>query len=68
MVPLNRHEFKRNHDKWINLVKPVLDPATSAQICGPLESSDMEVEICKSIKNELRAAVNSLLKVLIVYY
>ncbi|KAM5570404.1 translocon at the outer membrane of chloroplasts 64 [Rosa sericea] len=59
---LQRHEFKQNHDEWINLVKPTLDPATSDQICGPPESSDMEVEICKSIKNELHAAVNSLLK------
>nr|XP_011464489.1 PREDICTED: translocon at the outer membrane of chloroplasts 64 isoform X2 [Fragaria vesca subsp. vesca] len=59
---LQRHEFKQNHDEWINLVKPTLDPATSAQLCGPPESSDMEVEICKSIKNELHAAVNALLK------
>lgn len=65
MVPFNRHEFRHNHGEWINLVKPVLDSATSAQICGPLDASDEEIEICKSIKNELHAAVNSLLKVMI---
>ncbi|KAH0976042.1 hypothetical protein GBA52_017941 [Prunus armeniaca] len=59
---LQRHEFRHNHEEWINLVKPVLDSATSAQICGPLDASDEEIEICKSIKNELHAAVNSLLK------
>ncbi|KAM1398404.1 hypothetical protein ACFX2I_015861 [Malus domestica] len=59
---LQRHEFRHNHGEWIDSVKPVLEPATSAQICGPLEASDEEIEICKSIRNELRAAVSSLLK------
>ena len=65
-VSLYRHEFRHNHGEWIDSVKPVLESATSTQICGPLEASDEEIEICKSIRNELQAAVSSLLKVAIL--
>ncbi|OMP11738.1 Amidase [Corchorus capsularis] len=59
---LQRYEFKQTHQEWINSEKPVLDSAISAQINEALAMTDKEIEICKSIKNEMRLAINSLLK------
>ncbi|KAI9174424.1 hypothetical protein LWI28_017035 [Acer negundo] len=59
---LQRHEFKHNHEQWINSVKPTLDPAVSAQIHEMLEMDDAELENCKSIRSEMRSAINFLLK------
>ncbi|KAK3228289.1 hypothetical protein Dsin_008151 [Dipteronia sinensis] len=59
---LQRHEFKHNHEQWINSVKPTLDPAVSAQIHEMLEMDDAELQNCKSIRSEMRSAINFLLK------
>ncbi|KAG8476630.1 hypothetical protein CXB51_030337 [Gossypium anomalum] len=60
---LQRYEFKCTHGEWINSEKPVLDSAISAQINETLDMTDKEIEICKSIRTEMRLAVNNLLKV-----
>ncbi|XP_035546720.1 translocon at the outer membrane of chloroplasts 64-like isoform X1 [Juglans regia] len=57
---LQRHEFKQNHAEWISLVKPVLDPAISAQIYETLEILD--TVIYRSIRDEMRSAIQYLLK------
>ncbi|KAK2664521.1 hypothetical protein Ddye_003095 [Dipteronia dyeriana] len=62
MLLLQRHEFKHNHEQWINSVKPALDTAVSAQIHELLEMDDAELENCKSIRREMRSAINFLLK------
>ncbi|XP_044477343.1 outer envelope protein 64, chloroplastic [Mangifera indica] len=59
---IQRYEFKYNHEEWINSVKPTLDPGISAQIYENLETSDTDIENCKSVRNEMRLAINSLLK------
>ncbi|KAF5445510.1 hypothetical protein F2P56_034557 [Juglans regia] len=59
---LRRHEFKCNHAEWISSVKPVLDPAISSQIFGTLEMPDTVFESYKSIRDEMRSAMHSLLK------
>ncbi|KAL5815477.1 hypothetical protein ACOSQ4_026118 [Xanthoceras sorbifolium] len=59
---LQRHEFKHNHEDWINSVKPTLDAAILAQVHEMMEMDDAEIENCKSIRNEMRVAINSLLK------
>ncbi|XP_057951934.1 translocon at the outer membrane of chloroplasts 64 [Malania oleifera] len=59
---LHWHEFKHSHGEWINTVKPILDPVISAQIHETLETENEEIEVCKSIKNEMRVALSSLLK------
>ncbi|XVF09459.1 hypothetical protein REPUB_Repub07fG0094500 [Reevesia pubescens] len=59
---LQRYEFKFKHEEWINSEKPVLDSAISSQIKETLAVTDKEIEICKSIRTEMRLAVNSLLK------
>ncbi|XP_039061006.1 outer envelope protein 64, chloroplastic-like [Hibiscus syriacus] len=59
---LQRYEFKCAHGEWINSEKPVLDSAISAQITESVDMTDKEIEICKSIRAEMRLAVSDLLK------
>ncbi|KAF8389993.1 hypothetical protein HHK36_024513 [Tetracentron sinense] len=59
---LRRHEFKHNHEEWINSAKSVLDPITLAQVGETLELTDAKVDHCQLIRNETRLALNSLLK------
>ncbi|XP_076919763.1 translocon at the outer membrane of chloroplasts 64-like [Bidens hawaiensis] len=59
---LRRHEFSHNHFDWINTVKPTLDPFISAHVQEKPELSDKDIESFKAIKNELRVALNALLK------
>ncbi|KAK4486121.1 hypothetical protein RD792_008789 [Penstemon davidsonii] len=62
MQILKRHEFRQNHNDWINSVKPTLDPATSTQIHEEVQLTDSEIEKGHSIRTELRSAINTLLK------
>ena len=59
----NRYEFRSNHEEWINTEKPILDPDLIAQMNEIMKTSDAEIELCKSIREEMRLAINSLLKV-----
>ncbi|XP_023530929.1 uncharacterized protein LOC111793324 [Cucurbita pepo subsp. pepo] len=62
MQTLERIEFKSNHGEWIDSVKPDLDPALMEQLNEKLETSDTVIENLKSVRNETRMAINSLLK------
>ncbi|KAJ4961745.1 hypothetical protein NE237_021655 [Protea cynaroides] len=57
---LQRHEFKSIHGEWINLTKPVLDTAISVQLHEELINE--KLENCHLVRNEMRLALNSLLK------
>ena len=59
----NRYEFRSNHEEWINTEKPILEPDFSAQMNEIMKISEAEIELCKSIREEMRLALNSLLKV-----
>ncbi|XP_061351071.1 translocon at the outer membrane of chloroplasts 64 [Gastrolobium bilobum] len=59
---LQRHEFRLMHNEWLNIVKPDLHPAISAQLYEKFEVSDVEIENSKSVRSEIHAAVNLLLK------
>ncbi|XP_027344441.1 uncharacterized protein LOC113856680 [Abrus precatorius] len=59
---LQRHEFGLAHDEWMNIVKPDLHAALSTQLHGKFAASDVEIENSKSVRSEMRAAVNLLLK------
>ncbi|KAJ9676807.1 hypothetical protein PVL29_022021 [Vitis rotundifolia] len=59
---LQRHEFKHNHEEWINSVKPILDASISSQLHDVLEVADTEIENCQSARMEIRSALSSLLK------
>nr|XP_043612957.1 translocon at the outer membrane of chloroplasts 64 [Erigeron canadensis] len=62
MQLLRRHEFSYNHFEWISSTKPALDPLISAQVHERLELSEKDVENFRSVKSELRSALNALLK------
>lgn len=62
MQLVKRQEFKCNHGEWISSVKPTLDPIIVAQIRESLEISDEEIENFRTIRSEIRIALNSLLK------
>ncbi|KAI8019953.1 Translocon at the outer membrane of chloroplasts 64 [Camellia lanceoleosa] len=62
MQLIKRYEFKHNHEEWISSAKPILDPVIRAQIHESLEIEDKEIESCHTIRNEMRMALNSLLK------
>lgn len=48
-------------------MKPVLVRSLSSQLHETLETTDIEIEKCKLIRNEMRLALNSLLKVIFLY-
>lgn len=60
----DRYEFRYNHKEWINVEKPNLD--NSVELNEILEITEAEIGIFKSIRNEMRAAIDSLLKVTFV--
>lgn len=62
MQYLQRDEFKHNHSEWINSAKPTLDPVISAQIDEKLEMEDVDIEKCHAVRDEMRSALNALLK------
>ncbi|BAT72627.1 hypothetical protein LR48_Vigan05g098500 [Vigna angularis] len=62
MQSLQRHEFKHTHDEWMNTVKPDLSPSVSVQLHEKFEVSGVEIENSKSIRSEMRSAINLLLK------
>ncbi|KAJ6411264.1 hypothetical protein OIU84_007928 [Salix udensis] len=62
MQLLHRYEFRSNHEEWIDTVKPILEPSLSAQMNEIMDLSNAEIELCKSIREEMGSAINSLLK------
>ncbi|PWA74584.1 translocon at the outer membrane of chloroplasts 64 [Artemisia annua] len=61
-LELSRHEFSHNHFEWISSAKPSLDPLISAQVHERLELTEKDIENFRSVKSELRSALNALLK------
>ncbi|KAK6921289.1 Tetratricopeptide repeat [Dillenia turbinata] len=57
---LQRHEFKHSHEEWMNSAKPVLEHVILAQNEAQVENK--EIEGIQSLRNDLRAAMNLLLK------
>ncbi|KAL9235052.1 hypothetical protein vseg_009852 [Gypsophila vaccaria] len=58
---LQRHEFKNNHGEWISSVKPDLGPGIKERVWEAVRSSDDNIDLCVSVKTEMRAALSSLL-------
>lgn len=63
-----RHEFLKNHGDWINTVKPAIDPVISSQLRENPELSNEEIENLNAIRNEMRMAIGSLLKVSLLFH
>ncbi|XP_021742471.1 amidase 1-like [Chenopodium quinoa] len=58
---LQRHEFKINHGEWVSSIKPNLGPGLKERIWEAVFSNNDNIDICHSIKTELRMALTSLL-------
>ncbi|KAI8024184.1 Amidase 1 [Camellia lanceoleosa] len=58
---LQRHEFKNNHGEWVSTVKPDLGPGISERVWEAVRSTDENIDVCTSVKTELRAALTALL-------
>ncbi|KAL3656063.1 Amidase 1 [Castilleja foliolosa] len=58
---LQRYEFKNNHGEWVRSVKPDLGPGISERVCEALRTTDENMDICYSLRRELRAALGDLL-------
>ncbi|KAK2990883.1 hypothetical protein RJ640_002272, partial [Escallonia rubra] len=56
------HEFKQKHNEWIELAKPTLDSSIATQLLEMPEMASMEIENCHKVRNEMRSALNALLK------
>ncbi|KAL1542422.1 Amidase 1 [Salvia divinorum] len=58
---LQRHEFKNNHGQWVESVKPSLGPGLSERVWEAVRSTDENIGVCRSLRGELRAALDDLL-------
>ncbi|KAL8170447.1 hypothetical protein V2J09_022251 [Rumex salicifolius] len=58
---LQRYEFKNNHGEWVTTVQPNLGPGIAERVWDAIRTTDESVEICKSVRTELCAALTSLL-------
>uniref|UniRef100_A0A7N2R0N9 Amidase domain-containing protein n=1 Tax=Quercus lobata TaxID=97700 RepID=A0A7N2R0N9_QUELO len=58
---LQRYEFKKHHGEWVSTVKPDLGPGISERIWAAVRTTDENVDVCHSVRTELRAALNALL-------
>ncbi|KAH9754990.1 Amidase 1 [Citrus sinensis] len=58
---LQRYEFKNNHGDWVTTVKPDLGPGISERVWEAVRTSAQKIDVCQSVKTELRAALSALL-------
>lgn len=58
---LQRHEFKMNHGEWVSSIKPNLGPGIKERIWEAVLANDDKINICHSVRTELRIALTSLL-------
>ncbi|KAI9177878.1 hypothetical protein LWI28_020220 [Acer negundo] len=62
MVSLQRCEFKTNHEEWVKSVKPRLGPNVSGHILEAVNTTHDNMKILYKVRNEMRVALQSLLK------
>ncbi|XP_052193157.1 amidase 1-like isoform X3 [Diospyros lotus] len=58
---LQRYEFKNNHGEWVRTIKPDLGPVISERVFEALRTADENIDVCHSVKTELREALSTLL-------
>uniref|UniRef100_A0A9I9DAR4 Amidase domain-containing protein n=1 Tax=Cucumis melo TaxID=3656 RepID=A0A9I9DAR4_CUCME len=61
---LQRYEFKINHEEWVRTYNPHLGPGISERVSEAMRATDENIDLCHSIKIELRRALAALLEVL----
>ncbi|KAJ4719494.1 Amidase 1 [Melia azedarach] len=57
----HRYEFKNNHGEWVTTVKPDLGPGISERVWEAIRTSEENIDLCQSVKTELRNALTALL-------
>ncbi|KAK3185045.1 hypothetical protein Dsin_032331 [Dipteronia sinensis] len=62
MVSLQRCEFKTNHEEWVKSVKPRLGPNVSGHVLEAVNTTHDNMKILYKVRNEMRVALQSLLK------
>ncbi|KAF7153678.1 hypothetical protein RHSIM_Rhsim01G0080800 [Rhododendron simsii] len=65
---LARSEFKNNHGEWVSTIKPDLGPGISERVWAAVRSTDENINVCHSVKTELRAALTALLGVFSIFF
>lgn len=58
---LQRFDFKSNHGEWVTRVNPELGPGISERVWEAVRSTDENIDVCRSVKIELRDALSALL-------
>ncbi|ONI04550.1 hypothetical protein PRUPE_6G327700 [Prunus persica] len=58
---LQRYEFKNNHGEWVSTVRPDLGPGIAERVWEAVRTTDENVDVCHSVKTELRVALTDLL-------
>ncbi|CAI9773007.1 unnamed protein product [Fraxinus pennsylvanica] len=58
---LQRYEFKNNHGEWVRSVEPDLGPGIAERVLEAFQTTDEKIDICCSLKTEMRAALSALL-------
>ncbi|KAF3663059.1 Amidase 1 [Capsicum annuum] len=58
---LQMYEFKENHGEWVSNVKPSLGPGIAERVQDALKTTDENIDVCRAVKAELRAALTALL-------
>lgn len=61
---LYRYEFKKNHGEWVSTIKPNLGPGIAERVWEALETTDEKIDVCLSVKAELKVALAALLGVI----
>ncbi|XP_023644973.1 amidase 1-like [Capsella rubella] len=61
MILLLMHELKINHSAWVSSVKPEFGPGISEGIEEAIRTSDEKIDLCRSVKSELKTALSTLL-------
>ena len=60
-----RYEYKNNHAEWVTIVNPDLGPGISERVWEAIRTKEENIDICNSVRIELRAALTTLLGVLL---
>ncbi|OMO62477.1 Amidase [Corchorus capsularis] len=59
---LQRYEFKKNHAEWVTTVNPTLGPGLHERVWDAVRTPEENIDVCHSVKTELRAALTFLLE------
>lgn len=59
-----RYEFKTKYEDWINTVKPSIGLDVSARVLQAINYTPDNLKSLYNVRTELRAALNTLLKVI----